>query len=487
MPVLAQNLRDAVLKAAIQGKLTEQNFNDTSVRKTISAINDDRNSRISKKEIKKDKRLNYKKVVEDKFDIPNSWEWVTLGTVLYKLTDGTHKTPKYTQSGIKFVSVKDMSSGHLSLSNTKFISKEEHEELFARCNPEKGDILLSKVGTTGVPAIIDTDETFSLFVSVALLKFNDLLINRNFLYRLLQSPYVQQQAVENTKGIGNKNWVLDKIADTKIPLPPIEEQQRIVDKLNEIMPLIDEYEKLEHQLVELKKKFPDDMKAAVLQAAMEGKLTTQNFNEDMSPCIKTIKKNNKKFSLPNQDDYDIPDNWIALKFSDIFDIKNGFTPLRSNPEFWESKDIPWFTIEDIHNQGRFITNTEQYISRKALSNKSQRILPKDTVLLCCTASVGEYAYSCIELTTNQQFNGLVRKSFLEKYINPLYVYYFVQTLKGKLIDSSGKTTFNFLSAKKLGQMIFPIPPIEEQQRIVDKLDNLLPLIDKLKGLENDKY
>ena len=81
-----------------------------------------------------------------------------MGSILNKLTDGTHKTPKYTSDGVKFVSVKDMSNGYLSLNNTKFISKEEHKELYLRCNSEKGDLLLSKVGTTGVPAIIETDE-----------------------------------------------------------------------------------------------------------------------------------------------------------------------------------------------------------------------------------------------------------------------------------------------------------------------------------------
>ena len=138
---------------------------------------------------------------------------------------------------MKFVSVKDMSTGKLSLNNTKYISQEEHKELYERCNPEKGDILLSKVGTTGVPAIVDTDEQFSLFVSVALLKFNHKYINQKFFYYLIYSPLVQQQATENTKGIGNKNWVLDKIANTLVILPPVEEQQRIVERLEQLLPL----------------------------------------------------------------------------------------------------------------------------------------------------------------------------------------------------------------------------------------------------------
>lgn len=100
-------------------------------------------------------------------------------------------------------------------------------------------MLLSKVGTTGVPAIVDTDEPFSLFVSVALLKYSHDCIDEAFLYYLLKSPLVQMQATENTRGVGNKNWVLDAIAKTIVVLPPLEEQKRIVARLEELLPLCD--------------------------------------------------------------------------------------------------------------------------------------------------------------------------------------------------------------------------------------------------------
>lgn len=115
-------------------------------------------------------------------------------------------------------------------------SKEPKKELRERCNPERGDILLSKIGTTGVPAIVDTDEKFSLFVSVALLKINSKFLYNKYLYYMIYSPLVQKQANVNTRGVGNKNWVLDAIADTVVPLPPIEEQKRIVAKIEEILP-----------------------------------------------------------------------------------------------------------------------------------------------------------------------------------------------------------------------------------------------------------
>ena len=236
------NMKDAILQAVMQGKLTEQLESDSSVDELLLSIEEDRKNKINNGLIKNDKRLFIKYIDGDdvSYIIPNNWRTVTLGSIVYKLTDGTHKTPKYATEGVKFVSVKDMSSGKLDLSGTKFITQTEHDELYKRCNPEKGDMLLSKVGTTGVPAIIDTDEQFSLFVSVALLKYNHQFINEKFLYYLLMSPLVQEQVKENTRGVGNKNWVLDFIAKTIIVLPPIEEQQRIVEKLEVLLPLCDD-------------------------------------------------------------------------------------------------------------------------------------------------------------------------------------------------------------------------------------------------------
>jgi len=233
-----EDMKKSILQYAIQGKLVEQRPEEGTGEELYKQIVKNRELLIERKVVKRDKRTETAIDTDAiPFDVPENWKWVTLGSILNKLTDGTHKTPKYTTDGIKFVSVKDMSNGVLSLENTKFISEEEHQELFARCNPEKGDILLSKVGTTGVPAIVNTPEQFSLFVSVALLKFDRECIDLKFLYYMLMSPLVQTQATENTRGVGNKNWVLDAIANTMVVLPPLAEQKRIVAKLEEILPL----------------------------------------------------------------------------------------------------------------------------------------------------------------------------------------------------------------------------------------------------------
>ena len=248
-------LKKSILQEAVQGKLVPQDPDDEPASVLIEQIRKEKEQLIKDKKIKKDKNESYifrrdnshyekigteERCIDDEipFDIPDSWEWTRLGTVLEKLTDGTHSTPKYVEQGIPFLSVKDISQGNISFKNTKYITKEEHMELYKRCDPKMGDILLTKVGTTGIPVIVDTDKEFSLFVSVAQLRFNHKFINPEYLKYLILSPLVQIQCRENTKGVGNKNWVMRDIANTLIVIPPFYEQKRIVDKLENLLPKI---------------------------------------------------------------------------------------------------------------------------------------------------------------------------------------------------------------------------------------------------------
>ena len=125
----------------------------------------------------------------------------------------------------------------ISFDSAKYISAAEHSELFKRCNPQRDDILLTKVGTTGIPVLVDTEREFSIFVSVALLKFSKEYINKFFFVYLLQSPLVQDQCAENTKGVGNKNWVMKDIYQTLLAIPPLAEQKRIVAEIERLFSL----------------------------------------------------------------------------------------------------------------------------------------------------------------------------------------------------------------------------------------------------------
>ena len=251
------------------------------------------------------------------------------------------------------------------------------------------------------------------------------------------------------------------------------------------------------------------LKNAILQLAVQGKLVPQNPNDEPASKLLEriaaekrrrikageIKKDKRDSTIVRRgasfyeiantterciDDelpFDLPNGWEWARLAEPCDIINGFTPLKTNSNYWNNGTIPWFTVDDIHKQGRRIKATQKYITEQSLCKNSNRILPINTVLICCTASVGEYAITEIPLTTNQQFNGLVIKDEYKDLISPEFLYKLVQTFKSRLINIAGKTTINFVSVKKLGNLLIPIPPLAEQRRIVDRLESLLPLVE----------
>ncbi len=197
------------------------------------------------KNISKNSRLNlikYKDLNIWSFDknikksdkIISAFPIVNIENVCIKITDGTHQTPKYTLKGIKFLSAKDVTSKKITWENIKYISDALHMELKKRVLPQRNDILLAKNGTTGVAAIVDTDEEFSIYVSLALLRPNTNIIIPEYLLHYINSQIAKNQFNNKLIGIGVPNLHLSEIKNTKIILPNIVKQQEIVNKLNEL-------------------------------------------------------------------------------------------------------------------------------------------------------------------------------------------------------------------------------------------------------------
>jgi type I restriction enzyme, S subunit len=174
--------------------------------------------------------LSEKTVTFDKTILRNTsypWKIVSLKDVCTKINDGVHKTPRYTEVGIPFISVNNMSRGKLNFADSKFISYAEHKELIKRCLPQRGDILLSKVGTLGVADIVDVDFEFSIFVQLALLKPNRDKILPQYLKYILNSSELQKAIQNSASGTTLKYIGINKISNLTIPLPPLFEQQHL--------------------------------------------------------------------------------------------------------------------------------------------------------------------------------------------------------------------------------------------------------------------
>ena len=487
-----EQLKASILQYAIQGKLVEQRAEEGTGGELFQEIERKREVLIKEKIIKKDKRtnsiINFQEVP---FDIPENWMWVTLGSILNKLTDGTHKTPKYTSTGVKFVSVKDMSNGFLSLENTKYISEEEHKELYARCNPEKGDLILSKVGTTGVPAIVDTTEPFSLFVSVALLKFDCKCIDIEFLYYMLMSPLVQAQATENTRGVGNKNWVLDAIASTMVVLPPLVEQKRIVAKIEELLPLVDRYAVSYEKLEQFNAKFPEDMKKSILQYAIQGKLVEQReeegTGEELYRQIQAEKKRlikegkiKKEKPLPEiaEDEipFDIPESWKWVRIGALTYNWGQKTP---------DSRFCYIDVGSVNNTSHTLNKENTVVEAKDASLRAKKIVKKGDVIF---ATIRPYLKNICIIDKNFPCEPIASTAFAvmhcpEGLLNKYLYYYLLSPTFMRFANARDKAkgvAYPAIGEKDFFNGIIALPPVAEQKRIVAKLEEILPLCERLK-------
>ncbi|MBT5303676.1 MAG: restriction endonuclease subunit S [Candidatus Scalindua sp.] len=204
----------------------------------------------------------------DPFTNPKGWKVEKLGNVCLKITDGVHQKPSYTDTGVPFISVKNITTGKLLFDDCKFISQEDHEKYYKRCNPEYLDVLYTKVGATyGRPAIVDTREEFSLYVSVALIKPDKESINPYFLKEALANPALKYQADRSIKGIGVPDLHLIEIKNFLMPLPPMKIQNQFVKRAEKIM---QKSKKLNNALM-----YSQDIFASLTQSAFRGELTSQ--------------------------------------------------------------------------------------------------------------------------------------------------------------------------------------------------------------------
>ncbi|WP_338953138.1 restriction endonuclease subunit S [Fusobacterium nucleatum] len=166
--------------------------------------------------------------------------------------------------------------------------------------------------------------------------------------------------------------------------------------------------------------------------------------------------------------YKIPDNWVWTRLGEVNEVVTGNTPSKNEGSFWENKDI-FFVKPDDLSQGRYLIYSKECIDKRAL--KKIRILPKNTTLICCIGSIGKVAYSEVESCSNQQINSLVVK---KNCVYPLYNYYLVNStfFQNQMWKNSSATTISILNKSSTEKLFFPLSPLNEQKRIVEKLDFL---------------
>lgn len=267
IPTLLKRFRQSVLAAAVSGKLTEEwrgrSFT-TNVDESLNRILEARNKAIEGKNQQSKAHL-----TQEEYPIPNEWKWVSLDSLTLKIVDGTHHTPTYLDDGVPFISVKDIRNGRIDFTNTKFISHKEHLELSKRCFVEVGDLLITKSGTIGRTAIVSTEKSFSLFVSVALLKPASNLVNMHFIDIALRKWVNEIDVSSRVVGSAIKNLHLQDMRVLAIPFPSVEEQTEIVRRVEQLFAFADQIE----QQVKNAQSRVNNLTQSILAKAFRGELT----------------------------------------------------------------------------------------------------------------------------------------------------------------------------------------------------------------------
>lgn len=271
--VLLIKLRQSILQEAIEGKLTakwrEEHSDlisgDNHASKLLEKIKTEKEKLIKEGKVKKDKPLAPISDSDKPFELPEGWEWCRLGSLATKITDGTHFTPHYKVDGLQFVSAKDIKTGCLIFDSCKFISKDAHELLYKRCNPEFNDLIVSKSGSIGTVVLNEYHHQFSLFESLALVKY---LQNETLpLYLKLGLQFsCNNLRREDIRGVAVKHLHLEVLRTLLIALSPIAEQRAIVERVGKLVVMVNELEKHTSE----RKEQLGQLMQTVLREAFEG-------------------------------------------------------------------------------------------------------------------------------------------------------------------------------------------------------------------------
>lgn len=236
---LVDKLRQSILQDAIQGKLVPQNPNDEPASALLEGIKVEKEQLIKAGKIKKEKNISIDN--NSKIDIPRNWCICSIQDLSLKVTDGEHATPKRSNSGYFLLSARNITNQGLKLDNVDYVEEDEFNRIRQRCNPDKNDILISCSGSVGRVCLVDKDNFYVMVRSVALIKPHRNIYPEYLVY-VLKSDFLQKQIEKSSKVTAQANLFLGKIIELQIPLPPIEEQKRIVAKVDELMQLCDKLE-----------------------------------------------------------------------------------------------------------------------------------------------------------------------------------------------------------------------------------------------------
>lgn len=489
-----QELKSSILQLAIQGKLVEQRPEEGTGEELYQQIQAEKQRLIQAGKIKKEKPL--PEIAEDEvpFEIPGSWKWAYLGKLFLHNT-GKAQNSSGSDKGVvrKFITTSNLYWNRFELSKVKEMPFTEQE--LERCTAQKGDLLVCEGGDCGRAAIWNYEEEVCIQNHVHRLRPYRALSIEYFYYLFYLYKFTGRL---KGHGVAIQGLSSEAIHKVLCPLPPLAEQKRIVAKIEELLPYLDRYEQAWNRLEDFNRRFPVDMQKSILQMAIQGKLVEQRpeegTGEELYRQIQAEKqaliqagKIKKEKPLPEiaEDEmpFEIPEGWKWVLFFDIAVLENGDRsgkyPVESD---YVEFGIPFFGAKDM--SGRYMsTENVRYISDKKFQELGNGKLTDNDFVCLLRGSVGKV--SIFRTDAEHQTGFICAQMVIVRLMNRAMVDYVYFVLSSPYycayVDSKTTgTAVRQLPAKELGKLLIPLPPLAEQKRIVARLEEILPLCERLK-------
>ena len=496
-------LKQKILDLAIRGKLTQQLKNDGTAADLLKEIVDAK-SALSQPKGKKSKRFvpisriycengvwfeqlenaKPKDISEEiPFEIPENWTWCRLECVCFDIADIDHKMPAVCDNGIPYISpLNFVANNKIDFAGAKKISKEDFLQLSKKCKPERGDIIFPRYGTIGVIRTVETDIDFLVSYSCATIKPCKNHMDARYVSALLQSPLIQE--IEIPRYINKTtqaNVGLQSIKKFLFALPPLAEQQRIVEKIQEAFAEIDSIENNK----ELLKIHIKQTRQKILDLAIHGKLVPQNkSDEPASVLLERITRDNPHYEKLIDIPFEIPDSWEWVKLGDVvkqvtdFVASGSFASLRENVKYYKEENYAILvrTLDFRNNFEKDLTYTDKH-GYEFLSNSN---LFGGELLLSNIGSIGKvFIVPKLNKRMTLAPNSIMVRHYDDSQRDWLYYFFLSPVGQEVLLSISSSTTQAKFNKTQLKGVLVPLPPLAEQKRIVDKIEEIFASLNEI--------
>lgn len=495
----AQDLKNSILQLAVQGKLVEQRAEEGTAEELYRKIQEEKKKLINEGKVKKEKPL--AEITEDEFpfEIPQGWKWIRHNEI-FEIVGGSQPPKSYFESVnkenyVRLYQIRDYGDKPVPV----YVPRNKVTKF-----TQKGDILLARYGASVGKVFWAEEGAYNVAMArVVKLFTGDNFIYDKYLYFYYLSSIYQNLVKQNSRS-AQAGFNKDDLDTLLFPLPPLEEQHRIVAKIEELLPYIEQYDKAYTQLEDFNKRFPEDMKKSILQYAMQGKLVEQRpeegtadelYEKIVAEKAQLIKegKIKKEKPLPEIDEdevpFEIPSSWKWVRLGMIVAFQGGYA--FKSTSYVEQSTNQVIRLGNIRTNMLLTDSKQVFVSDNiAEQAKDYKILVND-ILVSMTGTRRKKDYFYTVLVTENDLKDvdlyLNQRVGCFRSVNNIYHKYLVYVLQTDSIKDiiftkeTGTANQGNLGSEDMKMYVYvPLPPLEEQKRIVAKIEELMPLCDTIK-------